>query len=98
MGAESGDRAIAHRIVGKRRHENALLAEDGQGHGDIRLAAAESGLESRGLKKPLMIGRLEPEHDFAKRNDFIHIGRSIPYHSCAVNFLGLNNVLPDTDE
>ena len=57
-------------VIGQDRQERRVLAVVGKGDGHVGLAAAEGGLEHRGLEEALLSGRLQAQHDLTESQKF----------------------------
>ncbi|MPM13514.1 hypothetical protein SDC9_59871 [bioreactor metagenome] len=61
---------VADGAFGQNRQKGGVHAEVGKGHGHVCLAAAEGGLQRRGLEKPFLSGGLQAQHNFTKCQKF----------------------------
>jgi len=75
--AQALDRRLGHVVFRQARDESRLLAEEGQRHGHVGLAAAKGHLQRGGLAQAQVARCRQAQHDFSKSYHF-H-GRSGPF-------------------
>ncbi len=68
--AEPVDGGFRHIVLGQARDEGRLFAEISEGHGDIRLAAAEGHFQLGRLAEAQVTRRRQAQHNFSKGDDF----------------------------
>ena len=76
FGAQRAHGGLADVVRRQPRDVITLEAEQREADGHVRLSAAEGRTEHRRLKKPLVSGRAEPQHDLAECHDLRHVSTS----------------------